>query len=150
MDVKILDEKENALLSRREVTAEISYTGATPKTEDVAKAMSQNLKAEEKLVVIKNINQKFGIQKSKILAYQYMNEEDKIKYEPKKKEKKGAKKPAEGAEEAPAAKEAPKEQKKEEKKEAPKKEEPKAEKKEAKDSPAKKKEAPKEAKTEKK
>lgn len=90
MDMKILQEKEAPLLSRREITAEISYIGTTPKTGDVAALLAANMKADQKLLVVRNIYQDFGFQKAKVIAYHYMSEEDKNRYEPKKKEKKAA------------------------------------------------------------
>jgi len=117
MDLKITEEKETSLLSRKEIAADITFKGPTPSKEDVKKQLASSLKSDEKLIVIKNIITSFGSESAKVVAYMYMNEEDMKRIEPKVKEKKEAK---------------PKEDKREEK-EAPKKEEPKKEKTEKKE-----------------
>lgn len=130
MDLKIIKKQDSPLLSRVEIEAEASFFNeATPNKESVKKKIVAMEKADEKLVIVKNICGGFGIGKADVLAYIYKSEDELKKIEPKKKEKKGAK-PAEGAE-APKedVKEAPKEGAKkpqEESKEAPK-EEPKKE-----------------------
>ena len=131
MDLKIIKKQDNPLLSRKEIEAEANFSNeATPKKEDIKKKIVAMEKAEEKLVVIKNIHTSFSSGKANVLAYIYKSEKELKRIEPKKKEKKGAK-PAEGesAKEAPKeeTKEAPKEEAKETPKEEPKKEPPKKE-----------------------
>ena len=116
MDLKIIKKQDNPLLSRTEIKAEINFFNEpTPKKEDVQKKISAMEKADEKLVVIKNIHTSFSSGKANVLAYVYKSEDELKKIEPKKKEKKKAK--AEGdvkeGEEASKekAKEAPKSQK---------------------------------------
>lgn len=127
MDLKIIKKQDSPLLSRVEIEAEASFFNeATPNKESVKKKIVAMEKADEKLVIVKNICGGFGIGKADVLAYIYKSEDELKKIEPKKKEKKGAK-PAEGAE-AP----------KEDVKEAPKKEEkPKEEVKKSKEEPKK-------------
>ena len=120
MDLKIIKKEDNPLLSRKEIELESSFFGeATPKKEDIKKKVASSEKADEKLVVVKDVYNDFGAGKAKVLVYVYASEEELKKTEPKKKEKKGAK--PEG-EEAPKeeSKEAPKEEVKEAPKEAPK------------------------------
>jgi len=141
MDLKIIKKQDNPLLSRTEIEAEASFFNEpTPKKEDIKKKISSMEKADEKLVVVKNVYGNFGAGKASVLAYVYKSEDKLKKIEPKKKEKKeateGAAKEApkeeakeKGKEEAKAplkeeTKEAPKE---EPKKEEPKKESPKKE-----------------------
>lgn len=88
MQISILQEEEKALLSRREIGAEIVYSGSTPKEADVKTALAQHLKANDKLLVIKHIYPAFGFQKAKVILYHYMSEEDKLRYEPLVKQKK--------------------------------------------------------------
>lgn len=128
MELKITEEKETSLLSRKEIAADITFKGATPSKEEVKKQLTSSLKADEKLVIVKTIFTSFGSETAKVVAYQYMNEEDMKRIEPKEKGKKEAK---------------PKEAKEEKKEEAPKKEEPKKEEKQAKEEKKKPKEEPK-------
>ncbi|MCK4589975.1 MAG: hypothetical protein KAT77_06025 [Nanoarchaeota archaeon] len=113
MDLKILEKKDNPLLHRLEIEAELTADGPTPSNKDVAKEISKQTKADEKLIVIKHIYSRFGTNQADVLAYVYNNEDSmkEIEIIPEKKEEKPKeKKPAE----APAAEE--------KKEEAPKKE----------------------------
>lgn len=87
-EVKILEKKESPLLNRTEVSAEIVYSGATPKNEEVKAKIASALSQKENLVVIKSIYTSFGHTKAKVSAYVYANEKEMAKIEPKKKEKK--------------------------------------------------------------
>lgn len=135
MDLKIVEKKEQPLLSRIEITGILEFEGATPSAKDVKKQLSTELKVGEELIVIKNIFTHFGKTNADLVAYAYLNKEDmeKIEPKPKKKAAKPGAAPKEGAKEAPKEEkkaEAPKKEKKEEAKEEKKKEAPKEEKKE--------------------
>jgi len=116
-------------LSRKEIEAEVIFDKkATPSKENIKKELAKQLKAEEKLVVVKSIDGSYGSNQAKVTAYQYINEEDMKAIEPKPKE---AKKEGEAPKKAPkpeakkekAKPEAKKEKAKpEEKKKEPKKE----------------------------
>lgn len=123
MNIKILEQKQEPLLSRTEVKAELSFEGATPSNEELKKALATQLKADENLVVIKSIYTEFGIAKATATAYIYTDKKALESIEPKPKEKKGKK--AEKPKPAPKE-EAPKEEKpvEEKKEEAPKEEKP--------------------------
>ncbi len=104
MDLKIINKKENDLLSRIEIKAAAEFFNEpTPKKEDIKKKIVSMEKADEKLVVVKNISTDFGAAKANVLIYIYKTEDDLKKIEPK---KKGVK-PAEGAE---SSEEAPEEE----------------------------------------
>lgn len=129
MQIKILDQKKEPLLSRTIITAEVSFEASvTPSKEEVKKNIAAQLKAgtqtksdssPEKLTIVKKIHHNFGSTTGKITAYVYDSEKDMKNIEPKKKESKD-KKPAEGA---PAKPEEKKEEPKEDKPaEAPKEE----------------------------
>lgn len=123
MDLKIIDKRDNPLLSRKELCVELSFFGeATPKKDDIKKKIGSSEKADEKLVVVKDVSGEFGNGKGKAVVYVYNSEKELKDIEPKKKEKKKA---AEGAAKAPKAEE--KKGAKEEKPEAEAKEEPKKE-----------------------
>ena len=125
MDLKIINKRDNPLLSRIEIEAEANFSNEpTPKKEDIKKKIVSSEKADEKLVVVKNINGSFGAGKAKVSVYIYSSEDELKAVEPTKKDKK-AKEAAPKSEGAEAPK---KEAKAEEKPAEEKKEEPKAEK----------------------
>lgn len=116
MNLKIIEEKEEPLLFRKIIKAELYFEGAsTPSNAELKKALAKQTKADEKLLVIKNIYTKFGSTEAVATAYLYTSKEEMEKIEPrsKKEEKKEGAAPAEEKKEAPA----------EEKKEEPAKEE---------------------------
>ena len=127
MNIKILEKKEAPLLSRTEVKAQLTFSGATPSTSEVTKALAKNLSADEKTVLVRDISTKFGFKEAKATAHVYKKEEDMKRIEPthffKTEKPKEEVKPAEApAAEKPAAEakaketptEAPKEEKTEE------------------------------------
>lgn len=108
MELKIIDQRQNHLFSRTEIKAELLYEGKTPQIPEVRKALASQLKKEEAVVIIKNIFQKFGINKAIVEARVYSKKEDLEKAEPKyiinrqtgkkaEKAEKAAEKPAEEA-----------------------------------------------------
>lgn len=98
MELKITGKKDNKLLSRAEITAEMTHEGPTPNYDAVKKALANQLKLDESLIAIKHVYSNFGESRIKIIANVYDNKEAAKKIEPVKKEKK---KPAgEEAEEA--------------------------------------------------
>jgi len=130
MELKILSSKEDSLLSRTKIEAEVIFDKSTPSNQEVKSKLSKDLGKEEKLIVIKGIYTIRGLKKAKNLSYVYKNEEALKRIEIVKKEvdKKGAEvedKPQE------AEKKEQKEVKKEEKSEENKSEDkPKEQKKE--------------------
>ncbi|MBW2963429.1 30S ribosomal protein S24e [Candidatus Woesearchaeota archaeon] len=94
MELKIIEKKENPLLHRIELEAELTATGPTPSNEAVIKALASQLKAEEKMIIIKHIYSRFGTNVSDVLAFLYDNEEKMKEIEYIKETKKEAK-PAE-------------------------------------------------------
>ena len=88
MELTITEEKPNPYLKRKEVQGKITFENATPSNTDVRKKISEMMKANEELIVMKHIYTQFGSQKAKFLAYIYESKEMKNKIEPKKKEKK--------------------------------------------------------------
>lgn len=110
MQLKIIEKKDNSLLHRIEVEAELTAEGPTPSNKDVAKEIAKQAKGDEKLTIVKHIYSRFGTNVSDVLAYVY-TDEAKMKEIEIIKEVKEEKKP-EAPAEKPAA-EAPKEEKKE-------------------------------------
>ncbi len=122
MQLKLLEKKENPLLSRSEVKGELTFDGATPKEADVKKLLATTTKSDEKLVKVKNIYTHNGHQKADIHAHIYTDEKVMKELEKEKKKKGDKKAPKSGAPAAPAE-----QPKKEDKKEEAKKEEDKKE-----------------------
>ena len=91
MDLKILSKKEEPLLSRTIVEAEVSFDKATPSESEIRSALAKSLGRDEKLIVVKGLYAGFGIRKAKNVSYAYENEEVMKSIEPKPKEPKGSK-----------------------------------------------------------
>ena len=75
MNLKIINEQENILLSRKEVTTSINFDGKTPSRKDVQKELAKKLKAKEPMTIIKKIDNEYGSTFAKVSAYIYSDEE---------------------------------------------------------------------------
>lgn len=64
MEIKIVSERENPLLKRREVNFQIEHseTGSTPSRFDVKKAIAAMLKKDAELVFVRKFETKTGTQ----------------------------------------------------------------------------------------
>ena len=114
MELKVIEKKDNALLSRTKLTLEGIKEAVTPSYDALKKKISEQFNADAKLVAVKHIYPQFGTTKFKVIAYIYTDKElmDKIEPETAEKEKKPAEekpaeekkeeKPAEKTEEKPA------------------------------------------------
>ncbi|MFQ5475039.1 MAG: 30S ribosomal protein S24e [Candidatus Nanoarchaeia archaeon] len=76
MELKIKKERETPLLSRKRVTAMISFKGATPARKELRAVVAKKLKADEKLTIIKHVYQRYGQNAAKVIAHVYSKEED--------------------------------------------------------------------------
>lgn len=125
MELKIINKKEDPLLSRTIVESEIVFEKATPSRAEIKSNLSKNLGKDEKLIVVKGIHTLYGLKKAKNIAYIYENEEflKRIEVETKKGAKKKA--PAE-AEEKVEEKPQERAKKEESEQEAKQEEKPKA------------------------
>jgi ribosomal protein S24E len=85
--LKILKEKENLLLNRKEIVVEIT-SDITPSIKDAEKAVGEKFSKAEDHVKIKTIKGTFGSNDFKITANVYHSKEHKERNEPKIKEKK--------------------------------------------------------------
>ena len=114
MELKIINKKEDPLLSRTKVEIEITFDKATPSKAEIKSRLGKDLGKEEKLIVVKGIYMEYGLKKAKNLSYVYESEEALKRIEVGKKEESKTE-----AQEKPAKEEAKKkeEPKKEEKKE---------------------------------
>jgi ribosomal protein S24E len=96
--INIIEEKENKVLKRKEIKAEINAQ-KVPNREEISELIAKKFSVEKQAVVIENINGKFGSSVFLIYAKIYSSIQDKEKIEPKsKKDKKEAESKKEGAE----------------------------------------------------
>ena len=126
MDFTIEKQENKPLVDRIEITLKITKIEATPSNAQVQEAIAKLTNKNKDLVVVKHINQKFGMNECVVFAYIYTSPESLKKFESKKKKSK--------EEEKKTKEETKSEQKKEEKEEKKEKpaEKPKEEKKEEK------------------
>ena len=87
---KILEEKENVVLNRKEVKMVVE-ADKNPNFPESLKLISEHFKVGEELIAVKEIQGKFGRGTFLITSYLYGSKEEKDKTEPKVKPKKGAK-----------------------------------------------------------
>ncbi len=92
--MKIIEDKQNPLLKRREVKV-IAEAGKNPGMQEASQLISGHFKAQEESIAVKNIKGKFGRNTFLIAANIYNNKEDKEKTEPKIKDKKSKAAPEE-------------------------------------------------------
>lgn len=71
MKLTIKTQRDNPLLNRKDVTAEIVFTGATPSRDAVMNDVASQFKVQADVVEIKEIKTEFGHQKGKVLVYIY-------------------------------------------------------------------------------
>lgn len=107
MDVKILDEKDNKILNRKELRFEINGMKTSPSRKDLIKKIAAMKNANEENVIIGVISHRFGETKAIAEARIYSNKDylKRIEVKPVVIKHLGAeKKPEAKKEEAPAAK----------------------------------------------
>ncbi len=83
MEMKISQKTEKPLLSRTEMQGTISFEASTPSRLEVRKKISEALKVDESLVMVKEIATSFGEKSAKVTAHVYKTKEDAAKFEPK-------------------------------------------------------------------
>ncbi|WP_440947297.1 30S ribosomal protein S24e [Methanosarcina sp. T3] len=74
MDIKILKDKNNSLLNRRELDFIVKYEGSTPSRSDVRNKLAAMLNAPLELLIIQRIKTEYGMQESKGYAKLYADE----------------------------------------------------------------------------
>jgi len=75
MNITITNKKENPVLSRTEIVANIIFDKATPSRKEIQKAVAKELKGNEKLTIIKTIKTLFGNSKAVVSASIYDSED---------------------------------------------------------------------------
>lgn len=129
MKLKIIEEKNNPVLQRKELKIEIDFEGgATPKLEELAAEVVKAKGADAGLVEVGNLFSATGRALGSAKVKIWNSAEAREKFKPHKRAEKAGAKPGEEKKEAPTPaekkKEAPAEAPKEEKKEAPAEEKP--------------------------
>jgi small subunit ribosomal protein S24e len=94
MKIKIVKKEKNLLLDRVEVEFEIDAPDATPKRLEVKSKLAALINHDEKLVIIKAINQKTGVKTSIGTAHAYQTEKNLKQVEPEHLIKRNTPKPA--------------------------------------------------------
>lgn len=64
MDIAIVNEDENPMLHRRDVTFELVHEDATPERLSVRDSLAAKLNKDSKEVVVRNLDTKFGMRKT--------------------------------------------------------------------------------------
>lgn len=85
MKLAIKDRKEEPLLSREKIVAEMLFEGAIPSRNNIIEELAKKAQTTHDLVVVSKIDSSFGSGKAGILAYVYANKEMMQRIEEKKK-----------------------------------------------------------------
>ncbi len=60
MDIKVLEEKKNPLLQRREIQFSVTQNLGTPSRQEIKSKLAAYLNSKPELVIIERMNQEFG------------------------------------------------------------------------------------------
>lgn len=71
MDIKVLEEKKNPLLYRREVKFSVSHNLGTPSRDEIKAKIAAYLNSTPELVIIDHMNSEFGKRETKGYAKIY-------------------------------------------------------------------------------
>ena len=104
MEIKVIEEMDNKLLGRKEITFLATYEDRTVSIDEAKTEICKKLGLKPENTVINRIDQKFGLKQSEIRAYSYQSKEAMDRYErkylTKRLEKKGKAKEAEAQKDA--------------------------------------------------
>ncbi|WP_319539789.1 30S ribosomal protein S24e [uncultured Methanospirillum sp.] len=81
MEISITSDKQNELLSRRELEFTLNYTGATPSRKLVQAKLAAMMNAGKDQVVLDSMKCRFGISVLRGSARVYQNKDDLVKLE---------------------------------------------------------------------
>ena len=82
MNVNLISTTENKLLDRKEIEAEVSFDGATPKRAELKDAICQKVAANPELVILRKVSSSFGRKAVKVVAHAYSAKEKLMATEP--------------------------------------------------------------------
>lgn len=74
MDIEIIDDTENPMLHRRDVTFSVTHEEATPERLSVRDSLAAKLGKDAEEVVVRELNTKFGMRRTIGLAKVYEDE----------------------------------------------------------------------------
>ena len=83
MEIKIIENKDNKLLERKEIEAEIYFDTATTRKNELKEAIGKKVGLNHDFLVLRKVTNVFGTKKVKVLAHGYENAETLKKTEPK-------------------------------------------------------------------
>ena len=101
MEINITKDWENPLLDRKEITFNISHTGATPSRDEIKNKLVAQLNSRHELVIVDKIRTEYGTQNTSGYAKIYSDVERANEIENKYVLKRNELKPAEETEEPP-------------------------------------------------
>jgi small subunit ribosomal protein S24e len=82
MNVHMISNVENKLLDRKEIQAEVSFDGATPKRAQLKEAVSHKVGANPELVVLRKVSSSFGRKVVTVMIHAYSTKESLMSTEP--------------------------------------------------------------------
>lgn len=82
MEVKIETTTENKLLDRKEIDATVHFSGPTPPRKEIKDAICGKIGANPDLVVLRSVQNEFGVKRVKVSAHVYENAEKMKSTEP--------------------------------------------------------------------
>ena len=82
MDLKIVSEKSNELMGRKEIVAQASVDAATPSRKDLLKMLGEKLGNAQDCIVIGKVDQQFGAKLVSVHASVYDSPEKAKAHEP--------------------------------------------------------------------
>jgi ribosomal protein S24E len=80
MELKITEDRENALFNRREISMHVHGFEATPKREEIKQELCKKLNLNPELTVIVKIDQRFGVKQCTVHARSYRDKESLERY----------------------------------------------------------------------
>lgn len=107
MEIEIQKQKETPLLSRKRISALVTYEGSTPSRLELVKGLAAKVKAKPELMVIRHIYPRFGLAKAKVIVHQYNDHKTMVLLEGQALVDKHKEKGSEAAEDGQASADAP-------------------------------------------
>ncbi len=75
MKLELINQKEDKLLSRKEILFKLDFDKSTPNKEEIKKQICENLKCDPDILVLEKVDQRFGERIADVSAYLYKNKE---------------------------------------------------------------------------
>ena len=75
MDIKVIEERDNPILGRREVTFRVEHDGPTPSRNSIIEKIAATMNSKPGLVIVDHMNSEFGKRETVGYAKIYASEE---------------------------------------------------------------------------